>query len=82
LRTITVPVLVMAGDDDVACLDHTVALYESIPNAQLAIVPGASHGVLKEQTKACVRMIERFFCGPATPTTKYPIRRAPHDAAE
>jgi pimeloyl-ACP methyl ester carboxylesterase len=80
LRTISVPVLVMAGDDDVACLDHTVALYESIPNAQLAIIPGASHGVLKEQTKACVGMIIRFLRGPETPTTKYPLRRAQRDA--
>ena len=26
-------------------------MYEAIPEAQLAVIPGASHGVLKEQPK-------------------------------
>jgi pimeloyl-ACP methyl ester carboxylesterase len=82
LRGVSVPVLVMSGDDDVARLDHTVALYEAIPAAQLAVLPGASHGVLKEQTKVCVRMITRFFLGPVPPTTKYPLRRAHRDVVE
>jgi len=33
------PVLVMAGDDDVAKLSHTCALFEAMPDAQLAIIP-------------------------------------------
>ena len=40
LATISVPVLVMAGDDDVATLAHTCSMYEAIPEGQLAIVPG------------------------------------------
>jgi pimeloyl-ACP methyl ester carboxylesterase len=80
LRTIATPILVMSGDDDVARLDHTVALYEALPEAQLAIVPGASHGVLKEQTKVSVSMIVRFFLGPVPPETKLPLRRAPREA--
>jgi len=82
LRTIATPVLVMSGDDDVARLDHTISLYEAMPVAQLAILPGASHGVLKEQTKECARMITRFFLGPVPPTTKYPLRRAHRDSVE
>ena len=79
LRTISTPILVMSGDDDVARLDHTVALYEALPEAQLAIIPGASHGVLKEQTKLSLSMIVRFFLGPIPPQTKLPLRRAPRD---
>jgi pimeloyl-ACP methyl ester carboxylesterase len=75
LHEIFVPILVMAGDDDVARLDHTVSLYESIPRAQLAILPGTSHAVLKERTKESAHLIEEFFLGPAEPRTKYPIRR-------
>jgi pimeloyl-ACP methyl ester carboxylesterase len=82
LRTIAVPVLVMSGDDDVARLDHTLSLYEALPAGQLGILPGASHGVLKEQTKECARMITRFLLGPVPPTTKYPLRRAHRDAIE
>jgi pimeloyl-ACP methyl ester carboxylesterase len=79
LADITVPVLVMVGDDDVARLDHTVSLFESLPFAQLAVVPGASHAVLKEHTKECVLIIEQFLLGPALPLTKYPLRRATSD---
>jgi len=39
LARISVPVLVMAGDDDVATLSHTCSMYEAIREAQLAIVP-------------------------------------------
>lgn len=75
LSTITVPVLVMAGDDDVAKLEHTIAMYEAIPESQLAIIPGSSHSVLKERTKDCVRFIEAFLLGTIPPVTKYPLRR-------
>ena len=79
LRTITTPILVMSGDDDVARLDHTVSLYEALSEAQLAVIPGASHGVLKEQTQLCLSIIVRFFLGPIPPITKLPLRRAPRD---
>jgi predicted esterase len=40
--------LVMAGDDDEIRAEHTLALYRSIPDAELAVVPGnlarADHG--------------------------------------
>jgi len=76
LGEITVPVLVMAGDDDVATLGHTTTMFESIPVAQLAIVPGASHAVLKEHTKDCVRMIHRFLLQKLPVATYSPLRRA------
>ncbi len=79
LRQIEVPVLVMAGDDDVATLAHTCAMYESIPESQLAIVPGASHALLKERTKECTRIISRFLTGDIPPVTLMPIRRAKSD---
>lgn len=77
LRTIATPVLVMSGDDDVARLDHTVTLYEALAEAQLAVIPGASHSVLKEQTALCLSIITRFLLGPIPPVTMVPLRRAP-----
>ena len=76
LARITVPVLVMSGDDDVAKLSHTVALYEALGNAQLAVVPGTSHSVLKERTKESVHLITHFLLGLEIPRTKYPLRRS------
>jgi pimeloyl-ACP methyl ester carboxylesterase len=76
LAGIEVPVLVMAGDDDVAKLEHTCAMYEAIKEAQLAIVPGTSHALLKERTRECSRIIRRFLRSDLPPVTLMPIRRA------
>ena len=43
LAAITVPTLVIGADDDLVPTTHTVALYDSLPDAQLAIVPNSSH---------------------------------------
>jgi pimeloyl-ACP methyl ester carboxylesterase len=75
LATIPVPVLVMAGDDDVATLAHTCALYESIPEGQLSIVPGTSHMLLKERTRESLRIILHFLTMDLPPDTYMPIRR-------
>jgi len=81
LARITVPVLVMAGDDDVARLDHTCAMYEAIRDSQLAIVPGTSHALLKERTKECVRTITRFLQSDSPVETMMPIRRIKKDSS-
>lgn len=76
LATISVPTLVMAGDDDVTSLSHTCSMYEAIPGAQLAIVPGTSHMLLKERMKESVRIIEHFLRSKWPPVTYAPMRRA------
>jgi len=76
LARVAVPSLVMAGDDDVATLAHTASLYESIPDAQLCIVPGTSHSLLKERTKDCARTIRRFLTSDLPVETRMPLRRA------
>jgi pimeloyl-ACP methyl ester carboxylesterase len=43
LEQIDVPSLVLLGDDEPIEFAHTVALYEHLPNAQLAVIPGTSH---------------------------------------
>jgi len=77
LATISRPVLVMAGDDEVATLAHTCSMYEAIPNAQLAVVPGASHALLKERTKESVRILRHFLTCELPVTTLMPMRRRP-----
>lgn len=76
LRRVAVPVLVMVGDDDAIELSHTCSLYESIPGAQLAVVPGTSHALPIEQPDETVRIIERFLRAELPPTTIMPIGRA------
>lgn len=75
LGRIKVPTLVMSGDDDVVRLQHTVELYESIPDAQLCVLPAATHSVLKEHPKLTGKIISKFFSMKLPPVTLYPQRR-------
>ncbi len=47
IAQINVPVLVMAGDDDVVKHSHSIERYEALPLGQLASVPGTSHGLVR-----------------------------------
>ena len=76
LRTIDVPTLVMAGDDDLVDHHHTVELFESLPDARLAIVPGASHLLVVEKPAAVGALIAEFLADTSPPTTLMPLRRA------
>ena len=60
LNSITCPVLVLCGDDEPFSNQHTVELFESLPNAQLAIVPGTSHAVVKEKPETVQSIIRNF----------------------
>ena len=81
LGKVSVPTLVMVGDDDAIARPHTCSLYESIPNAQLAVVPGASHALPMEQPEEVVRIITRFLTSEAKPATFMPMRRAVRSSA-
>jgi pimeloyl-ACP methyl ester carboxylesterase len=76
LSAVVAPTLVVTGDDDVVRLDHSVALYESLPAAQLFVVPGTSHAVLKERTRLVATETIRFLRAEFPAPTFAPIRRA------
>ena len=61
LARIATPTLVMIGDRDEVPVEHAAELYRSLPDAQLAIVPGASHGLLVEKPELCNAMIVDFL---------------------
>jgi pimeloyl-ACP methyl ester carboxylesterase len=75
LTRVTSRVLVMYGDDDEIALEHTLGLYRGLPNAELAVVPGTSHGLLVEKPWLCNAIMLAFLTGEAGPTVA-PIRRA------
>lgn len=43
VKTIKAPTLIMLGDREGLKVEHAVDIYRAIPNAQLAIIPGADH---------------------------------------
>jgi pimeloyl-ACP methyl ester carboxylesterase len=42
LVNIQAPVLLISGDKDDIKLEHTVALYRALPNAQLSVIPNST----------------------------------------
>lgn len=75
LGAVTCPVLVMAADDDIVSAEHTLEMYRSLPDAQLAVIPGTSHLLLHEKPALCTGLIADFLSGGAAPTWM-PVRRA------
>lgn len=75
IAKINCPVLVMAGDDDVVKHSHSVELYEALPLGQLSIVPGTSHGLVKEKPEVVTEIIRSFLTDQSYPITRQPIRR-------
>jgi pimeloyl-ACP methyl ester carboxylesterase len=75
LRQVKARTLVMLGDDDEVRLEHAIAMYRAIPNAELMVVPGTSHGLLVEKPALCNEVILAFLTTDPVPTMA-PIRRA------
>jgi pimeloyl-ACP methyl ester carboxylesterase len=67
--------LVMVGDDDEVTLEHAVALYRGITDAELAVVPGTSHGLLVEKPALCNSILADFLTTDPVPTMAA-LRRA------
>jgi pimeloyl-ACP methyl ester carboxylesterase len=77
LSTITCRTLVMIGDDDEVRLDHAAEMYRALPQGELAVVPGTSHGLLAEKPDLCHVIITDFLTHDPVPTFA-PIHRARH----
>jgi pimeloyl-ACP methyl ester carboxylesterase len=75
LRGVHCRTLVMAGDDDLVTLEHTLALYRGIQRSELAVIPGTSHTLLLEKPAMCTGLIADFLSTGPVPTM-VPIRRA------
>lgn len=73
---VSAPTLVISGDDDLVKLSHTIELYEALPVAQLAVVPGTSHALPLEQPATVGAIVQTFLSGPAVPETLMPVRRS------
>ncbi|RZU10399.1 pimeloyl-ACP methyl ester carboxylesterase [Kribbella rubisoli] len=67
LTTLPMPVLLMQGDDDCVRLEHTAEVARAIPDAQVAVVPGTSHGLPLEKPDLVNRILLDFLGDPQTP---------------
>ena len=67
--------LVVSGDDDAVALEHTLALYRGIPDAELAVVPGTSHVLIVDKPELVASLVLAFLTRDPVATVA-PIRRA------
>jgi pimeloyl-ACP methyl ester carboxylesterase len=74
LSGVTSQTLVMLGDDDEVTLEHAIEMYRGLPDAELAVVPGTSHGLLHEKPALCNAILVDFLTTGPVPTIA-PVRR-------
>ena len=67
LKKITAPTLVLSSDHDLIRLDHTVAIYEALPNAELAVCPNSTHFVPYDDPTTFNDVVEHFLTAPFKP---------------
>ncbi|EFQ81808.1 hydrolase, alpha/beta domain protein [Aeromicrobium marinum DSM 15272] len=75
LHRLTLPVLVVLGDDDEVRLEHAVEMYQALPDGELAVVPRSTHAVIVEKPDLLVRLV-RDFHDPDKGDGYVPLRRA------
>jgi len=75
LHRVSARTLVIASDDDIITLEHTLALYRGITNAELAVVPGTSHFLTQEKPDLLAAIVIDFISGDRVIPIG-PIRRA------
>jgi pimeloyl-ACP methyl ester carboxylesterase len=68
--------LVLFADDDLMTLSHAVQMYDALPDAELAVVPGTSHFLTQEKPDLVNAIVLDFLTRQPVPTVA-PIRRAP-----
>ena len=61
MKTITVPTLIMTGDEDWPCLEPGILMKRTIPTAALVVMPNAGHTINLEEPAAFNQHICRVF---------------------
>lgn len=61
LSSLSVPTLLVGADHDMVTVEQLAAAQRTIPDAQLAIVPGVDHGFPMEHPDLLAGLIHRFF---------------------
>lgn len=64
LNKITAPTLIVSGDHDVIRLEHTVQIYNNLPNANLAVLPNNTHMVPYDDPELFNATVQRFLDTP------------------
>jgi pimeloyl-ACP methyl ester carboxylesterase len=61
MRALTVPTLILTGDEDWPCLLPGVMMKQTIPSAALAVMPNCGHGINREDPDQFNRILSDFI---------------------
>ena len=61
LQKVTCPALIIAGDNDLIKLQHTVLIYQNLPKAYLWILPNTGHAALFSHKDEFNKTVDDFF---------------------
>jgi len=61
IAAIDVPVLVLTGDEDEPCLEPSLLLKRTIPQAALAVLPRSGHAINLEEPALFNRLLDDFL---------------------
>ena len=75
LAEISCRTLVMVADDDEVRLEHAVRWYQALPQGELMVMPGTSHGMIAEKPALFMDAMLDFFVNDPV-ETYVPLRRA------
>ena len=64
LKQIKCPSLIISGDHDLIVLQHTVLIYQNIPEAYLWILPNSPHHTLQAHADEFNKKVDDFFTQP------------------
>lgn len=73
LGSLRAPILLIQGDHDFVRLEHTVETMRLIPDAELAVIPDASHFALCSEPERVLPVVRHFL--------EKPVRRLPRATA-
>lgn len=60
MKALTVPTLVLTGDEDWPCLAPGILMKQTIPSAALAVMPNCGHGINEEDPDEFNRLVGAF----------------------
>ena len=73
VQKIEAPVLIIAGDKDIIRARHSLEIFENLPRAHLAILPGQTHWAPATDTDGFNALVGKFFDTPYTRPTSLEI---------
>ena len=63
IQSIRAPTLLILGDRDIVRVEHAVQMQHLLPDARLAVLPGADHAAVPDRAANVAAMLDEFLNG-------------------